>query len=62
MENNLKLAINTMYDSLTTIWEDNGNIMAGAVRDNVITNLANITGMSFKEVLQKVEKLIEERQ
>ncbi len=36
MDNNLKLAVDTIYDALTTVWEDNGNIMADAVRDSVI--------------------------
>jgi len=62
MENKLNFAIETIYDALTTIWEDNGNIMADAVRDSVITNVAKITGISFKEVEQKIDRLIEERQ
>jgi hypothetical protein len=59
---NLKLAIETIYDSLTTVWEDNGNIMADAVRDSVITNLSTITGLSFDEIVRKVEKLSVEKQ
>jgi len=62
MENKLELAINTIYDALTTVWEDNGNIMADAVRDSVITNLSKITGKSFEEIETKVEDLIEDAQ
>ncbi|HOG18851.1 MAG TPA: hypothetical protein PKW37_00205 [Salinivirgaceae bacterium] len=62
MENKLELAINTIYDALTTVWEDNGNIMADAVRDSVITNLSKITGKSFEEIERKVEDLIEDAQ
>jgi translation initiation factor 2 alpha subunit (eIF-2alpha) len=62
MENKLELAINTIYDALTTVWEDNGNIMADAVRDSVITNLSKITGKSFEEIETKVEGLIEDAQ
>ena len=59
---NLKHAIETIYDSLTTVWEDNGNIMADAVRDHVITNLSTITGLTLDEIVRKVEKLSENRQ
>jgi len=62
MENKLKLAIDTIYNALTTVWEDNGNIMADAVRDSVMTNLSKITGESFEEIEKKVESLIEDAQ
>jgi hypothetical protein len=62
MENKLKLAIDTIYDALTTIWEDNGNIMADAVRDSVIENLSKITGESVEEIEKKIENLIEDAQ
>jgi len=62
MENKLKLAIDTIYDALTTGWEDNGNIMADAVRDSVMTNLSKITGQSFEEIEKKVESLVEAAQ
>lgn len=62
MENKLELAVKTIYDSLTTVWEDNGNIMADAVRDSVIQNLSAITGKSFKDIEEKVENLIENAQ
>lgn len=62
MDNKLELAIKTIFDSLTTVWEDNGNILADAVRDSVMTNLSSITGLSFKEIDLKVDKMIEDAQ
>lgn len=62
MEKKLELAITTILDSLTTTWEDNGNIMADAVRDSVIQNLSTITGKSFEEIEKKVESLVEAAQ
>lgn len=62
MNDKISLAIETIYDSLTTIWEDNGNIMADAVRDSVMNNLSIITGLSFSDVEKEVEKRIEENQ
>lgn len=62
MENKLKLAVDTIYDALTTLWEDNGNIMADAVRDSVIDNLSKITGKSIEEIEEKVESLIDAAQ
>lgn len=62
MDNKLELAIKTIYDALTTVWEDNGNIMADAVRDGVISNLSKITGESLNEIELKVESLVEEAQ
>ena len=62
MEGKLELAIKTIYDALTTAWENNGNIMADAVRDNVVMNLSKITGKSSEEIEKKVENLIEAAQ
>lgn len=62
MENKLELAIDTIYDALTTVWEDNGNIMADAVRDSVIENLSKITGKSVQEIEEKAESLVENAQ
>ena len=62
MERKLELAIATILDALTTVWENNGNIMADAVRDNVMLNLSKITGESFETIEKKVESLIEEAQ
>ena len=47
---------------MTTVWEDNGNIMADAVCDSVVLNLSKITGKSFEEIEKKVESLIENAQ
>ena len=62
MENKLKLAIDTIYDALTTVWEDNGNIMADAVRDSVMTNLSKITGKSFEEIEKITENMVKRAQ
>lgn len=61
-EEKLKLAVETIYNFLTVSWEDNGNIMAEAVRDGVVTNLSKITGKSFKEIGRMVEKRVEDAQ
>jgi len=62
MDAKLELAIKTIFDSLTTTWEDNGNVMADAVRDSVINNLSNITGDSIADIEKKVNNLIEDAQ
>jgi hypothetical protein len=62
MEKKLKLAIQTIFDALTTVWEDNGNVMADAVRDSVIENLKKISGLTQQEIEKKVEKMIAEAQ
>jgi hypothetical protein len=62
MDDKLKIALETLFDALTVSWEDNGNIMADAVRDSVITRLSEISGMSFKEIESKVEKMVEDAQ
>lgn len=60
--NELFIAIQSLFDSLTTVWEDNGNIMAEAVRDSVINNLSNITGMKYIEIERIVEDMIDNAQ
>ena len=62
MEEKLDLAIQTILEALTTVWEDNGNIMAEAVRDSVILNASKITGMSTDEIEKRIEKMVEEAQ
>ena len=62
MDGKLKTAIQALLDALTTVWEDNGNIMADAVRDSVITRLSEISGMSFDEIENKIEEMIEAAQ
>ena len=61
-EEKLQLAVETLFDSLTVSWEDNGNIMAEAVRDSTITNLSKITGNSFDEVRRIVNIKVENSQ
>jgi hypothetical protein len=62
MDNKLELAIQTIFEALTTVWEDNGNIMAEAVRDSVILNASKITGISTEEIEKRIEKMVEEAQ
>ena len=62
MDKNLELAIQTIFDSLTTVWEDNGNIMAEAVRDHVTLNLSKISGLPTEEIEKRVEVLVEKAQ
>jgi hypothetical protein len=60
--NELFIAIQSLFDALTTVWEDNGNIMAEAVRDSVITNLSLLTGLKFEEISMIVDQMIESGQ
>ena len=62
MDDKLKIAIETLFDALSVSWEDNGNIMADAVRDSVITRLSEILGMTFEEIESKVKKMVEDAQ
>jgi hypothetical protein len=62
MEKKLELAITTILDALTTAWEDNGNVMADAVRDSVVLNLSKITGKSVDDIEKKVESLVDAAQ
>jgi len=62
MDDKLKLAVQTIYNTLTTVWGNNGKIKAYEVRDNVVLNLSKITGESAEEIEKKVEHLIIESQ
>jgi hypothetical protein len=62
MEEKLKLAIQTILEALTTVWEDNGNVLADAVRDSVILNTSKISGMTVEEIEMKIEKMVEDAQ
>jgi hypothetical protein len=62
MEEKLKLAIQTILEALTTVWEDNGNVMADAVRDSVILNLSKISGLPTEEIEKQIEALVERAQ
>ena len=55
MDEKLKLAIRMIFDALTTVWEDNGNILADAVRDNVINNLASLIDLTIEQIQAMVE-------
>jgi hypothetical protein len=62
MDEKLKLAIRTIFEALTTTWEDNGNILADAVRDNVMNNLASLTDLTVEQIQAMVESMIEDAQ
>ena len=62
MDEKLKLAIRTIFDALTTVWEDNGNINADAVRDNVVNNLASLNDLTVEQIQVMVESMIEDAQ
>jgi hypothetical protein len=62
MKDKLELAIETIFASLMTEWENNGNIMADAVRDNVMMNLSEITALPISEIEKKIETLVENAQ
>lgn len=64
MTNNetIDLVVKTLYDALTTTWQNNGNVMAEAVHDSVIANLSKITGLTLEEVPAKVDLMAEEAQ
>ena len=58
----LNEAIEALFSALTCVWEDNGNIMGDAVKDQVTTTLAKITGKSFNSVQNDVDKMVEQSQ
>ena len=53
----LDKAVDALLDALTCTWEDNGNIMADAVRDNVLNVLAGVT----ENTINEIENMVEER-
>ena len=58
----LNEAIEALFSALTCVWEDNGNIMADAVKDHVTVALSNITGKSFITIQNEVDKIVEQSQ
>lgn len=62
MDEKLKLAIRTIFEALTTQWEDNGNILADAVRDKVVNNLSSLTELTVEQVQAMVESMVEDAQ
>ena len=60
--NELFIAIQSLFDALTPVWDDNGNIMAEAVRDSVITNLCLLTGFKYDEIVRIVEEIVNSSQ
>lgn len=61
MDNNEKL-VYALLSALTLEWDDNGNIMADAVRDMCIHAIADATGKQFSEVLKLIDARVEELQ
>lgn len=62
MDKKLSLAVEALYHALTTVWENNGNIMADAVRDSVLYKLSEITGQTLEQIETSLEKMVEESQ
>jgi len=58
----LNKTIETLITALTCTWEDNGNIMADAVRDSVMNDLADVTGKTIDEIEKMVIKRIQYNQ
>jgi len=58
----LSAATEALFLSLTTHWEDNGNILAEAVRDKVIDTLQQITDKNIDIILAEVENRIDQAQ
>jgi hypothetical protein len=62
MDEKLKLAIRTIFEALTAVWDDNGNIKAEVVRDNVMNNLAALNDLTVEQIQAMVESMIEDAQ
>jgi len=64
MSNKQKLdnAVDALYSALTCTLEDNGNIMADAVRDHLLNTLSEITGKPIDEIEGEIDIKIEESQ
>lgn len=58
----LTRAVEALFSALTTAWEDNGNVMADAVRDHVMSTLSQVTGTSLSDIEARVEALVQEAQ
>lgn len=52
----LTLAIEVIFSSLTVTWKNDGNIMADALRDQVLTSLSELTGLSIDCMENKIEQ------
>jgi len=49
--------IDALYSALTCTWDDNGNIMADAVRDSTLNVLVEVTGKTVDEI----ENIVDEK-
>jgi len=54
---NLDKMIDALYSALTCTWDDNGNIMADAVRDSTLNVLVEVTGKTVDEI----ENIVDEK-
>ena len=60
-EHDKRLA-DVLLDSLMLDWEDNGNILADAVRDSCIQALSEVLDVGFDEIVEMVDQRIDEKQ
>jgi energy-converting hydrogenase Eha subunit G len=54
--------VDALISALTLSWDNNGNILADAVRDACIQVVADSLGTSFAEVLILIDKRADEMQ
>jgi hypothetical protein len=54
--------VDALISALTLSWDNNGNILADAVRDACVQTIADTTGRSFAEVLTLIDERSEEMQ
>jgi hypothetical protein len=61
-QNKLEKTVDALLDGLTCTWENNGNIMADTVRDDVLNVLTEVTGKTFEEIEEIVLQRIQNKQ
>ena len=54
--------VDALISALTLSWDNNGNILADAVRDACVQAIADVMGTSFAEVLILIIKRSEDMQ
>ena len=54
--------VDALISALTLSWDNNGNILADAVRDRCVQAVADALGKSFAEVLILINKRSEDMQ
>jgi len=61
MENNkLNKVKDAILSALTFSWDDNGSLMADAVKNHALTTLSEITGETVTALGERVNNLIED--